>query len=268
MLKSISGGEVAWVVHGDTLSTLLGTLFALRMRGRLIHVEAGLRSNKVLHPFPEELVRRAVARFSAVNFAPSIDAVANLRRSPGKTILTRGNTAIDAMDLVQDSKNIFYEQPYCLVLLHRTEFVRNSAVMVETLGELVKISKELTVVMVQDFASETLIRKYSSEIGSLVVIEKQSYVAFQNLLNGASFVITDSGGLQEECAILGKPCLVHRKATERIDGLGENAVLSLWKKGAVSDFSSKFKNYERDSRDSYISPTSIIIDELQSLNYL
>lgn len=256
------------IVHGDTLSTLLGALVSIRFRGVLSHVEAGLRSYKMFHPFPEEIVRRLVSIISRIDFAPSKEAIDNLKGQKALKVLTHGNTSIDAMKLIQTKKSVNLDQEFCLVLLHRTELIRNNRVRSQTLNEIGELSQNIPVIVIQDFVSEDFVRESLSSMPRVTVIEKQDYFAFQELLRGARFVITDSGGLQEECWELGLPCLVHRIATERSDGLGENARLSRWKSGEIPGFYDIFENYKRPRKKQGTSPTEIIIKTLTDLHYI
>jgi UDP-N-acetylglucosamine 2-epimerase (non-hydrolysing) len=256
------------VIHGDTLSTFLGLIFALRFRNSVVHIEAGLRSHKIFHPFPEEIVRRSVALFSDVNFAPSDEAMLNLKDKRGISINTYGNTAIDAMARFSHSAQKKPKDPFCLVLLHRTELVRNTKLMKDTLQELGVLSRSISVVMVQDYVSEERMRSLVGEFPGMTVIGKQDFISFQKMLGDSSFVITDSGGVQEECAALGKPCLIHRIATERPDGVGQNALLSNWEKGQIIYFYNNFHSFEYPISNEKSQPTSIILDSLRNLKIL
>jgi UDP-N-acetylglucosamine 2-epimerase (non-hydrolysing) len=256
------------IVHGDTLSTFLGLTLSIRFRKSLGHIEAGLRSHRIFHPFPEELVRRIVGRFSDLNFAPSDEAMLNLQDKRGVTIHTYGNTTLDAMALFDQSSLRNPKDAFCLVLLHRTELVRNSKLMKETLDEIGMLSKKIPVVMVQDYVSEERMRNLVKHFPEIKIIGKQDFFSFQSLLRTSSFVITDSGGLQEECAAIGKPCLVHRVATERSDGIGVNALLSRCEKGQITDFFNIYRSFERPIEVKKSRPTSIIVDSLRELRVL
>jgi UDP-N-acetylglucosamine 2-epimerase (non-hydrolysing) len=250
------------VVHGDTLSTFIGAAMGLRYRVRIIHIEAGLRSNNLMHPFPEEIVRRFVSRFSNLNFAPSKLALDNLESSPGLAINTFGNTSFDALKLLRKSVDRTEENLSCLVLLHRTELLRNRNVFTQTLSEIVEISKSHQVIFVRDHASKNFGDLSLDDFPNIQVLGKLDYFSFHKLLNSVNFVITDSGGLQEECALLGVPCLIHRLATEREDGVGLNARLSFWKKDSLIEFASVYPEYKHSRREMGASPVQIILKEL------
>lgn len=251
------------LVHGDTLSTLLGSLFAKRWGFQLAHIEAGLRSNDFFNPFPEEIIRVLVSRISLVNYAPSEISIENLRSSSGEIVFTHGNTCIDALTLLQDkSSENSSVQEYALVLLHRTEFLRNKVVFRGTISELKQISTRYQLMVVADPIAMLQMSNVFNSGEEVVLLQKMDYFNFQKLVAGAKFVITDSGGLQEECASLGKPCLVHRKATEREDGLNENVRLSNWHPGEILLFADMFPAYTRTVARPLKSPSEIIVSDL------
>jgi UDP-N-acetylglucosamine 2-epimerase (non-hydrolysing) len=257
------------VVHGDTLSTFIGAFLARRLRFPLAHVEAGLRSYDFFNPFPEELVRVFVSKFSAYNFAPTPIAIDNLSVAKGKNILTFGNTAVDAMSIYPPSDDLVNEaSDYCVVLLHRTEFLSNSKVLKASVADISEVSSSLKVKLVVDSITRRYFLPFFKHNQNIQLIQKMGYREFQKLLHGASFIITDSGGLQEECAEIGKPCLVHRKATERGDGLGTNAVLSDWVAGEMLSFSKNFIAYSTPKTIRESSPTKIILQELESEGFI
>jgi UDP-N-acetylglucosamine 2-epimerase (non-hydrolysing) len=252
------------VVHGDTLSTLLGSLVAKKWGVPIAHIEAGLRSKDIFNPFPEEIIRVFVSKMSSVNYAPSELAVDNLRGAPGEIVFTHGNTCIDTLSSLETgTTESSLVSDYALVLLHRTEFLRNKDVFKETVIELKKISEHNKLMLVADpIAMRQMSEVFHSE-DQVVLLEKMDYFNFQKLVTGAKFVITDSGGLQEECASLGKPCLVHRRATERGDGLNENVKLSNWESGEILLFADTFSMYARPAAGKLTSPSEIIVDDLQ-----
>ena len=257
------------VVHGDTLSTFIGTCLAWRFRFPLAHIEAGLRSYDFFNPFPEELIRVFVSKFSTYNFAPTPIAIENLNAVRGKNVLTFGNTAVDAMNIYPPSHNFLRDaSEYCIVLLHRTEFLSNSKVLKTTISDISEIASNFKVKIVVDSITQGYFSPFFSDDHNIELIQKMGYQEFQELLHGASFVITDSGGLQEECAEIGKPCLIHRKATERADGLGANALLSDWLGGEILAFSKNFSSFLTSPTVRGSSPTEVILQELEAEGFI
>lgn len=270
-----NGRNVLVLVHGDTMTCLLGAFVARLGRCRVAHVEAGLRSHDWKNPFPEEIDRRLTARLAHIHFCPDQTAVENLAGRRGIKINTHGNTSRDSMFRIQDDvSSANSEGPYVLVSLHRAELLSSGQTLVDTITQLVEISKERKVVMVLDaLTRESLTSRnlltllVSSQVD---VREKMPYPEFLTLVLGAERVVTDSGGLQEECGFLSIPCLVHRKATERGDGIGTTARLSMWENNSITSFCNETHASVRSRRrlGESDSPTSIIVSTLESLGLL
>ncbi len=106
---------------------------------------------------------------------------------------------------------------------------------------------------------------YDSLVGcsSIELHPRYDYFKFIGLVRGSEFLITDGGSNQEECSYLGLPCLLMRKATERVEGLGENTVLSGYDASVVSNFMRNYKEYRRPAKVLIESPSQIIVNALQ-----
>ncbi len=262
---SLPAGSVV-IVHGDTLTTALGVIIARRLRVPSAHIEAGLRSGNWRHPFPEELDRRFAGRYCAIHYPPSEEAVQNLA-GRDNVIFTHGNTVIDAV-LDQGHDALDEGQPYGVVLLHRFEFVSNRQLVNQTFDALVAKSPVPLKLLVDAYSEhglqETLERHGE---GKIAVQGKLRHPEFIGLLKGASFIVTDSGGIQEESALLGVPTLIHRKAVERREGLGDNIILSEWKIDRIGEFLEHFQDYRRDIRRPERSPSDIVVDDLCSRGF-
>ncbi|TPW15742.1 MAG: putative epimerase [Acidimicrobiaceae bacterium] len=220
------------LVHGDTMTTVLGAALGRTLRATVGHVEAGLRSHDWRHPFPEEIDRRMVGRLARLHYAPGQNEVTNLARSRGSVVLTGGNTVRDSVRMVPadlDPDVGALPEQFGLVSLHRLELLQDDRFAL-TLQALKVASATTPLVMVYDPVTDEQIERRNLSLifdgVSFRRIPKLPYFRFVSLLRRASFVVTDSGGLQEECAFIGKPCLVHRVRTERSDGIGTNARLS------------------------------------------
>lgn len=221
------------LVHGDTASTLMAAL-ALRTAGvPVVHVEAGLRSPRLLSPFPEELVRRAVSRLAVVHFAPDAEAARNLRGVPGLVMETGGNTMRDALLMA-----LAQQRPlpptggtggYAVVSIHRSENLRRRATLDALMVQVIATAAELPT----RFVLHPVTRKRLQRTGwidrlrgvpGLTLMERVDYVSFVALMVGARFLMTDGGSNQEEAAMLGLPTLLMRTETERGDGLDSGSV--------------------------------------------
>jgi UDP-N-acetylglucosamine 2-epimerase (non-hydrolysing) len=265
-------------VHGDTMTCVVGAVAARITRCDVAHIEAGLRSHDWRNPFPEEIDRIITARLAKFHFAPDEVAVKNLEGLGGVVINTGGNTARDSLRIMQSRiKPLQNHSSFTLVSLHRAELLGNEKVLATTINELVNASENSNLVMVIDALTRstlTVNNLYDKILNSKIEVhEKMAYPDFLEYVIGAERVVTDSGGLQEECGFLGIPCLVHRKATERFDGIGDTARLSMWEVGSIEKFISldigqpQNLHQPRKLSDGN-SPTNVIIQSLADLDLL
>ena len=269
-------GQPLVVVHGDTFTTVLGAMIGRLLGARVAHVEAGMRSGNLFHPLPEELNRRVVARLAQLHFAPSAREVAHLtseRLVRGEVVDTGANTVVDALRLVMKSGTPPVDLPevFGLVTLHRFEMLRNGQVFTRTLEVLEEASRTVPLVM----PAGNTERRRIEDLGlsrlfgdRFRLIDKQPYVAFAAILAKASFVVTDSGGLQQECAVIGKPCAVQRETTEAKQGLGENVVLTGLDMQVLRDFIDHWADYRRPSMLDDAQPTRVIMDCLKQQGHV
>jgi UDP-N-acetylglucosamine 2-epimerase (non-hydrolysing) len=253
-------------VHGDTLTTAVGAFFGRIFGGNVIHIEAGMRSGDWRNPFPEEISRRVVARLSNVNYAPGRTAVSNLVNSRGRTVNTHVNTICDALKIAIQSNNAESSSSFGLVSVHRSELYENQVEFTRFLkcltqhgkfNEMVFIDHPVTAKRITELGLDSL---FDNTLISRV--EKLLYSDFISLLSRAQYVVTDSGGLQQECEITGHPCLVHRAVTESLDAARSNIVLSKLEVDVLQNFLAnplKFKvSYEPNTPNT----TSIMFDDL------
>jgi UDP-N-acetylglucosamine 2-epimerase (non-hydrolysing) len=227
-------GAINVVVHGDTLSTLLGA-FAGRCAGaRVFHLESGLSSGRLFDPFPEELTRRLVFRMTDVALCPGPASADYMRsRHRCQVVDTGGNTIVDAVMLAARARAGDGEdvgQPYLVASLHRFQNIYDG----ERLRFLVDTVTALSESFIVHFVLHPATRKRLAASGALARLEaapgvrlspRLGYGRFLRLAAGAECVLTDGGSNQEELAVLGVPTLVMRQHTERPDGLGHNAVM-------------------------------------------
>jgi UDP-N-acetylglucosamine 2-epimerase (non-hydrolysing) len=272
--KSIS------IVHGDTLTTVVGSYLGRSLRLPLAHVEAGLRSGSWKSPFPEELDRRIATKIARIHFAPNKEAVANLEkeRVKGEIIDTVFNTAKDAIEMSEKFVSGAYSElrlpeHYCLVLLHRTELLENKADLEAILMVLSKHARpNRPVVFTEHTTTREKIEAYNLghylETPGMRGIPKQAYFDFMAIVKNADYIVTDGGGLQEDAFFFGIPTMVHRLTTERHEGLGSNADISRMDVEKVSAFlenhadKSEFANLQ-----SKTSPSQIVVDWLLERKY-
>lgn len=256
------------VVHGDTMTTAIGAFFARIAGSRVIHVEAGMRSGDIRNPFPEELSRRFVAKVADINYAPGDVPVRNLIGARGDVVDTRLNTIVDALLLAQANRTRDETERFGLVSIHRSELYENEEAFRGILGVLGRHAVAHPLI----FIDHPVTAQRMAELGldSLVDspnfrrVPKLDYFGFIDLLGKADYVVTDSGGLQQECEITGQPCLVHRAVTESTWKLDKNIVLSRLDNAVLEEFLVDPAKYRHEVAGDLVSPTSIIINDLRT----
>lgn len=218
------------LVHGDTSTTFVTALACFYMQIPVGHVEAGLRTNDICSPYPEEFNRQAVSIISRYNFAPTEQARQNLL-SEGKrpeSIFVTGNTAIDAL---RTTVREDYSHPE-LVWASDSRLILITAHRRENLGEPMKnifrairraMDEHTDVKAIYPIHMNPIVRKTADEFlggdDRIHIIEPLDVLDFHNFLARCFLVLTDSGGIQEEAPSLGKPVLVMRNTTERPEGI-------------------------------------------------
>jgi UDP-N-acetylglucosamine 2-epimerase (non-hydrolysing) len=248
------------IVVGDVNSTLAAAVTANKMRIRLAHLESGLRSFD--HSMPEELNRVVTDRLSDVYFVTEqsgIDNLSNENTDP-EAIFFVGNTMIDTMIAFEkeiEGSAVLRElgvkpREYALMTIHRPATVDGKPSLEKLLKIIAGIVNRHQVVFpihprtLKSIESFGL--KESFEALQLIITEPQDYFSFQQLVKHCCFVLTDSGGIQEESTFLRVPCLTLRPNTERpiTCTLGTNTLVP-FEPGAVLELSAKIQegNYKR-----------------------
>ncbi len=259
------------VIHGDTLTTLLSLLYAKRCGIKVAHIEAGLRSYDVLNPFPEEVIRLIAMRYSDVLFAPSDWGAENLRQMGygGKTINVGGNTIADAIRyaLQSQQEQRRSERPYVVATFHRVETIYSRSRMIKVSSVLERIANERQVFFILHEPTRRQLTRFGldkrlGQHDSIQMLPLQPYFTFVNLLAGADFIATDGGSIQEESYFLNVPCLIMRTKTERIEGLGQNAVLAGFDEEKIDHFLQTFIALRRTETADDLHPARKIVAHL------
>lgn len=242
------------LVHGDTTTSTAAALAAFYQQIPVGHVEAGLRTHNIYSPWPEEMNRQITGRIATYNFSPTPLSESNLKaeKAQGNIYIT-GNTVIDALHMVvnklkndetlaKEQKEILKQAGYdinrladgkklVLITGHRREnFGEGFIHMVTAIKDLK--SKYPDVDFVYPMHLNPNVRKPIHEVfgedlsnlGNMFFIEPLQYLEFVYLMEKATIVLTDSGGIQEEAPGLGKPVLVMRDTTERPEALASGTV--------------------------------------------
>lgn len=222
------------LVHGDTTTTFAAALAAFYRMIPVAHVEAGLRTDTIYSPFPEEMNRRLADRIAEVFYAPTTAAARALSAEgvARERILVTGNTVIDALLATAETAPPEWEPgvrealerpgPKVLVTVHRRE---NWGVPMERVAKAIqRVCAELpSTTFIFPIHLNPVVRKTFhdalGDVPQVVFSEPLPYRPFVHLMKAADVVITDSGGIQEEAPTLGKPVLVMRDTTERPEGI-------------------------------------------------
>lgn len=242
------------LVHGDTTTSTAAALAAFYQQIPVGHIEAGLRTHTIYSPWPEEMNRQITGRISNYNFSPTPLSEKNLleEKVHGKIFVT-GNTVIDALhmvvnklnndaDLAKEQINVLQNAGYDITRLsggrklvlitgHRRENFGDGFINIVTAIRDLK-NKYPNVDFVYPMHLNPNVRKPIHEIfgkdlsnlGNMFFIEPLQYLEFVYLMEKATVVLTDSGGIQEEAPGLGKPVLVMRDTTERPEALSSGTV--------------------------------------------
>jgi UDP-N-acetylglucosamine 2-epimerase (non-hydrolysing) len=225
------------MVQGDTATAMCGALAAYYRKLPVDHVEAGLRSGNIYHPWPEEINRKIVGAMASLHFAPTETSAAALRAEnidPARVHVT-GNTVIDALHWVTakiaadpslasglaELEHRFQGKRIVGVTSHRRE---NFGGGMEQIAEAIRrIAERPDVAVVFPVHLNPNVRKAMEPalagLANVAMIEPLDYPHFAHLLGLAEIMLTDSGGVQEEAPALGKPVLVMRETTERPEGV-------------------------------------------------
>ena len=269
-----SSKDTVMIVHGDTISTVMGAYIGRKFGMRVAHIEAGLRSHHLFSPFPEEIDRILVDRISDYLFVPGQQSEGNANRNIEVKVsgITVSDFIVDMLER-KDSKKTLYNtienslrdslafsknlgceneiikrclgKQYFVFVLHRQENIQNDRLINMLVDQLFEAIKTHYCVVVLHKITEIKLQKMGlldriKEDNHFVLLPRAEYFDFMKLLSSADYVITDGGSNQEELSYMGVPALVIRKSTERTEGLGKNIMLYEGDESRVRYF---FKNY-------------------------
>ncbi len=269
--------STVFIVHGDTVSTVMGAIAAKKLGLRLAHVEAGLRSFNWLNPFPEEIDRSIVSKRANIHFAPGDAAMENLKRAgvKGQIINTHNNTLIDSLAIAQTipCKNAALEpliaQPHSVMVVHRQENLNNLKLVREMVDIACQPSDSACAFIMHEPTRVTLqamgLLDKLEACPTVTLLPRVEYCDFMKLLGSSDYVLTDGGSNQEELSYMGIPALILRTHTERQEGLGKNATLYDGSVDSIKHFLSTYQSMRRNPVSPEQSPSSIIADSLSKL---
>ncbi len=228
----------AVMVHGDTSTAMAAALAGFHAGAKIVHLEAGLRSGNLHSPFPEEANRKLISQVASLHLAPTNSARDNLLRegNDSESIVVTGNTVIDALYMVSQMEPRFSDprlqsvihsgRRIVMVTTHRRENLNAMAGIGEALQRIARAFPDISIVFPAHLnpAVRTAIFPSIRNLDNVLLLDPLPYAEFVQLLNAATLVLTDSGGIQEEAPALGKPVLVMRDNTERPEAVRAGTV--------------------------------------------
>lgn len=238
----------AIVVQGDTGSAFAAALAAFYARVPVVHVEAGLRTEDLSLPFPEEANRRLISRITRLHLAPTATCAAHLAAEGVREsdVVVTGNTVIDALHQIRRTRPAYADpriQPWLddeayqavLVTMHRRESwsgpIRAVARTLRSLAN--EIEKARFIVVLHPNSAGDPFREELSGLPQVLLVDPLRYPEMAHLIGRVRVILTDSGGLQEEAPAVGTPVLVLRDRTERVEAVEAGAALVVGTDGAV-----------------------------------
>ena len=260
------------MVHGDTSTALCGAMTAFFAGIPVYHVEAGLRSDDIHAPFPEEFHRRAVDAMSDLHFAPTDAAVKRLIQEGYRReqIFMVGNTATDALRLCLERpiRHPLLEwagpgRRLILLTSHRRELGGEERLtLLQGIREVIEARRDVCLIVpahpspaVRAAAHQAL-----GNCANAIVTEPLPLPLMQHLLARSYLLLTDSGGLQEEATYLGIPTLVLRDVTERPEGVAAGVLRTVgWQRERVCEHLTRLLDYD-DERAAMAQPSSVFGD--------
>lgn len=235
------------LVHGDTTTSSVASLSAFYQQIKVGHVEAGLRTHDIYSPFPEEVNRQITGILASYHFAPTSTSRDNLLREnkEEKNIIVTGNTGIDALfltlekiqkdevlktkivNLINSRYKLIKDKRIILVTGHRREnFGKGFINICQALKMIAVNNPDIDIVYPVHLNPNVQkpVKEILSNTPNVYLIEPLQYESFIYMMHQSYFIITDSGGIQEEAPSLGKPVLVMRDATERPEAVDAGTV--------------------------------------------
>ncbi len=226
------------VSQGDTSTAMAAALAGFNRGVKVVHVEAGLRTGDITSPFPEEANRRLISQVAALHLAPTAGSRENLLREgfSAEDIVVTGNTVIDALLTVVEFDTAFTDPALAeavatdhrlvLVTTHRRENLDAMVEIGRAIQELARTYPDVYFALplhLNPRVRDAVLPEVGS-LGNVIVTDPLPYDQFTNLMQRATLVLSDSGGVQEEAPSLGKPVLVMRENTERPEAVTAGTV--------------------------------------------
>ncbi len=229
------------VIQGDTASVMASAVCAFNLKKKIIYIESGLRTWDLDNPFPEEGYRQMVARISYINFCPTERSNLNLiKENINQNCFAVGNTSLD--NLLNLKEKCSY-QDKVLITLHRNENLNILSEWLSIIDQFAREHPELMFIFPAHL--NPIVQTAASKTKYLKIIKPLEHEDLLDILKDAKFVITDSGGIQEEACFLNKKIIVCRKTTERPEGISTGHI-------KIAEDPSKLKNLLEEVNTNFI----------------
>ena len=224
------------LVQGDTTTAFIGALAAFYLKIKVGHVEAGLRTSSIHEPFPEEGHRRAISAFSSLDFCPTNESFVRLMQEgkPKDNIFMTGNTGIDTLRQIshkldagtilpsEEVRKFSKTTKFVLITCHRREsFGKPLSTIMNSIRKIAEQNPEVNFIFPVHPNPNvvSVVENILTNVTNVFLLKPLRYVDLVYLLSNALFVVSDSGGLQEEAPALGKRIIVLREVTERMEAV-------------------------------------------------
>jgi len=235
------------LVQGDTTSVVGLALSSLHRKIKVIHLEAGLRTYDTMNPYPEENNRRIVSTIATIHLCPTKQNANNLySEGISQNVFIVGNTVLD--NLIDHKEKCEYTNKI-LITMHRRENHDKIDLWFTEINELAKRYPGLEFIL--PIHPNPNVQKYKSLLTNITVIDPLAHDDLLELLVKTRLVVTDSGGIQEECSFFNKKCLVCRKVTERPESVGITSFLVEEPEHLKEIFKNHVENYVVDVESPY-----------------
>lgn len=271
-LKELNKSKNILLIHGDTISTLLGAAIGFLKGYKVAHVEAGLRSYNYFKPFPEEIDRVLSSLFVDIHFCPNEDAMKNLKSKSGQKVNTYFNTLYDSL---MTFKNTSFQttkklpNTFFIFVLHRQENLYDEQFVIKILDFVLEKANSLPCVFILHEPTEQKLAQLGVDTKvrnhkNIQIFHRLPYFEFMELLFKAEFLVTDGGSNQEESYYLGIPCLVLRNVSERSEGIGHNVLMEREDFTNIESFFTNYQKYRKPFIETDKRPCQIIVNYLEN----
>ncbi len=260
------------LVHGDTISTLIGLVIGKKNNLKVVHIESGLRSNNWFKPFPEEIIRTIVTRYSDILSIDSKEAEENIKkyRNKKKIIKLSRNTIYDSVVETLKEKEVI-NRDTLTITIHRTENIYSKKNLESLISLLIKLKNENLYSEIEWYCHDITIKALKNNNFIKILNDNEIQIKelilhseFINKIYSSKAIITDGGSIAEECSIMNLQTVIWRDVVENKEYLNKNMLLSKYNHDEIIKFLNKSSVGKKLSIDNN-SPSKQFVEQLMSL---